>query len=72
MNMRTPKQTAKFEQNQILRDEIFNIIRFDIDCFSEYVGIVENYDHTGTLDERLEKEHSHLQAVLINLQGKQS
>ena len=63
----TAKQLAGFEENQRLRDEIFKLVRFEIDDIFDYLRIVDNYDHCGTPDEYLAKETAHLKQVIENL-----
>ena len=63
----TAEQFEIFEENQNMRDEIFKLVQFTIEDFFDYLQIVDNYDHCGTIDEVLKKESAHLKKVLKNL-----
>lgn len=51
----TAEQFEIFEENQNMRDEIFKLVQFNIEDFFDYLQIVDNYDHCGTIDEVLKK-----------------
>lgn len=63
----TANQIALFEENQRLRDEVFKLVQHDIEDIFDYLKIVDDYDHSDTPDEYLERESVHLKNVLENL-----
>lgn len=65
----TAEQFEIFEENQNLRDRIFKLVQFKIKDFSDYLQMVDNYDHCGTIEEVLKKESAHLKKVLENNLG---
>ena len=62
----TAEQFEIFEENQNLRDRIFELVKFKIKDFSDYLKMVDNYDHCGTIEEVLKNESVHLKKVLEN------
>lgn len=63
----TPNQRAIFEANQRMRDEIFKLVQSDVEDIFDYLKLVDDYDHSGTPDEYLERESAHLKTVIENL-----
>lgn len=61
----TANQIERFEDNQRMRDEIFELVRYDIADYSDYLKLVDDYDHSGTPDDYLERESVHLKNILL-------
>ena len=56
-----------FDQMAALRQQIFDIIWPDMGSIATYIRLVEDYDHTGTVEESLTRAIEHLTGVLERL-----
>ena len=56
-----------FDQTEVLRKKIFDIIWPDMGGIETYIRLVEDYDHTGTVEESLTRAVEHLTGALERL-----